>query len=126
MDNPRTHAEREAAQRADEAEPSHWQAHSFVLTDAYTGLPRYCRVVERTGTQHTLSCGHQTQSPSTLYHPGAPMPCLPCTQTYKAARGAPSHTHPCPICHHDRSCTCTVFVPGEPLECATCSNCRGW
>jgi hypothetical protein len=132
-----------------EGGPSHWQTHSFVLTDAYTGLPRYCRVVERSGTLHTLTCGHQTQSPSTLYHPGAPMPCLPCTQAYKAlaarglppmAGGAPAEAERCYRCGETgivtyypdgyRHARCGAPTPadepagpGAPLQARRCDHC---
>lgn len=55
----------------------------YVLSAAYQGRVRYCRVERRRGTLHTLSCGYQVRSPSNLYHPGAPMPCPRCTRRWK-------------------------------------------
>jgi hypothetical protein len=108
MDNPRTHAEREAAQRADEAA---WLPTAVVAPTCF-----YCEhhgdgVVP--ATRQITFVDNDT--------PRAEWICDACARAY-----FPEHTHPCPTCRHARSCTCTVFVPGEPLECATCSNCRGW
>jgi hypothetical protein len=102
MDNPRTHAEREAAQRADEAE-----LHACLCCGA-TGT------VQDVLYHHLCArCNHR------CYYPpcgqGAPHFCAIC---------AP-HTHPCPTCHQARACTRTRCADG-PRECATCSNCRGW
>jgi hypothetical protein len=155
MDNPRTHAEREAAQRADE--------HSQCCAVCNTPFT-YCTPETREQSIYcTAVCwGHCDACPPRSWretyramqgaaqradeadrcaickerpvNPDDGVLCDPCFAHYNSHGDDPcptcppftEHTHPCPTCHHARSCTCTVFAPGEPLECATCSNCRGW
>lgn len=117
--DPRTHAERDAAQLGDEMEciPCANCGHTDHINDEVAQETGYYPCMRR-----ACSCDdwQAPEDPEIL----AQLEYLDPELYTEKFRG--EHTHPCPTCRHDRSCACTTFTPGEPLECATCSNCRGW